>query len=1680
MTTQPPRPGDTLRSFDRGQQQRQQQDQQRRREQERQQREREAMTTPRQDVPRPGETLGIERRGPQRPTPERRDPRQQVEEARRIAAQERFTQAQEALGNRSIIEYVAQGGDLERLTDLGIDAETVATLRAIQPHLNGDGRTVDVPGALQAGVTPDVLGRVVDRRAVQQVQEALAAPTPTVEAPATPEAQDIPTDRPLPQQELSELPIGAALMQEAAQQPLTMPTPRPTGPVMPTAGQNLSQLSPDHINSLNRQAGLVQSIVIGGAAPGQDLNNAMRLAQQRANLAWSEFNENVSGLRSAYTVTIPQIQRQIGATQNRLNILNNIIRQGGGYGWGTSGWVTPENARSELSNYQAQLERQQADLQRWQAAQSEFDRYVQQLRPVLQETIRDSIEAVRRTVTAETLPAGVVRADPTRSTDEIQAVLQDVRTYEDLGRALEEGRVTQAELTSMGFSTEDVQQAQQVAQQASILARTGTTGEVAIQAFREGRATEADLAMAFSPSDAAQIVQIAAERRTTALELGLPEGASLEEINAEIRRRNAALEFRARVEAAEVTTPPEEELAVAPGRQESVISAVQELGPHAAVQQGRATAAEVTEVFGPDVFRATPVEDLAIDPGRTIPIRQDEAITELGRMGFTDQQGGVFVADAAMSGQDALLLQAGFTQGQIDQAVSQRITPTAEPMRRPAPGETLPVPAELQAQRDAARREIGTGILAMVGDRDVPAVARTVDEIAREELQGRRFQLMDNAIQDVQTGDLTPEQAREIFNALPEQPTEADIARANEIYTMHLRLASPAPIAGPFLGAIATARAWPEATPRQRTIDVALDTLGFVSLGLPAFTSARSVGAAAMPARLGFAAREVLAGEVVGAAPLILQPDRTVRAMGRTVWSPVEVVLTRGRRVPSAVEQIRHTPRILADPAEAARMPTDPSLIAPTPGGTLREMEAGIISPPDMKLAVNEAALNVMQRGRSDPVRAAEGSETLVHIRPSLIQDTLGHGATHASPDIRNILAGPVRVEGAEGGMFFSVAPHTRFADATSRGAAAPDLNAVTRLQDRAAQLERSNPGSPEAIRARREANEALQAWQEFDQNITPAAREMIERLELPNEPLPGMVLLNDPHLLSLLRGSEMLPDGSRTTGLVLGSPGNVPKIYRGLAEVEAVLPRGTVIPQASQRLDFIGPDGTRYAIAVIGDPLTAAQRARMGLRGPQAAMQNLVLPPVRLTFEGEDAVQALAMRADALRRAGQADEAARLQRQADLIAADAMEAGNALRVDNAAEAMRRADGLADMAGEARAAGNTRLASDFTAQANDARALGRQLTREVSSTRATVASLRAGQTAIAINERGELHARPGDATALDRVGRRGVDSLVPAEPDTPPDVGRLEEAPRLTPRQAGQRIGSLARLAEIAEDEPLTRAEQQRAAQLITDLGRADISGMPDRDIVEPRVVGDDVVRVGRAALAPDAPLQRDARGRFVRREPVVTPELTPARTSTPTAPPRTPDAPRTPDRPRVPTTPEMPRVPEVPRIPTPERPRIPGPTPTPVPGTTPRTTPGDLPDPDTFERDGDGRLNLRVIGFNRGFLDTKVDLVTGEARSVRDIPEVPQTELRRSIREMERSPDIPQTTRVRMGFHDAIFDRRGELVGWVDAKEPIPDELIERARRNNQGLRDRSLQSRPRTRNNNPFRSRGMGRRRF
>jgi len=845
------------------------------------------------------------------------------------------------------------------------------------------------------------------------------------------------------------------------------------------------------------------------------------------------------------------------------------------------------------------------------------------------------------------------------------------------------------------------------------------------------------------------------------------------------------------------------------------------------------------------------------------------------------------------------------------------------------------------------------------------------------ESANRQLRVVEEVIAKMESGELSIAEGTEIVNAIPAQPTDSDIQSAENLLTAQIRIAGTTPVAGAFIGPVATLRDWEKSGPIGRSVDITLDVIGVAGLVLPAVGAARTAGATTGIARAGKIAGAVTEAEILGPSLLLADPIGAARGTVRTLFDPAEVILRRARV--AGLEQSTQTLRLSAGGGSG-----DIGTLQSEEISTL--LRSGEISAVDVKNAVTEATGSLIN-GQPARVRIGQ-SEAFIEASVPAAQRTTGPAAFSASPDIRNVIGSGLDVQGSEGGLFVSFSPHTRFAEATSTGAKAPDLNSLTRLQDNANRLE--SAGSAGAAEARQEANKALASWESFNQRISPQTRQLIEQGNLPNEPVPGIIWIRDQQLLSQLQGSESLPGGARAVSL--GDPGNVPKIFQGKAEFEQVLPNGAKLPAASQTLFMRGIDGKRYGIAVIGKPLTSTEIAALKISGSSAAVQNVFAPPISIRSASLDSSQQLLRQADSLKAeatiaetAGDLRRAESLLERSDIARAqgiravvDSADTANILRIDSAQDADLRADELQRISANVLPIDNrvtSEYIRDLRAQAAGARAAS-EIIRDV------VGDIEQGRNLIAsdVGPGGNENVRirtnqPSDERSVLRsIGGNDI----PSRRDS------LDGLERLTP--------------EAASPTPRTPG----------------IS--PDQERLNTPV-----------ELTP------------VSRAPVETPEL--ARIAAPPIPPRRqeilPLPVRPPVRRRIPGRPDAPDQVRVPSDVTPPRIRVPDPTDTP-PFVPPQTPPRRSSD-DSQEDDISTAQNLRSAGINRGFLDTTVDFTTGQVRTFQDLPFVPEGPTRGTFTPLTFSEAEPSLQRIPWGANDLIIGPFGRFK-WIKAKSAMPD----------------------------------------
>ncbi len=80
----------------------------------------------------------------------------------------------------------------------------------------------------------------------------------------------------------------------------------------------------------------------------------------------------------------------------------------------------------------------------------------------------------------------------------------------------------------------------------------------------------------------------------------------------------------------------------------------------------------------------------------------------------------------------------------------------------------------------------------------------------------------------------------------------------------------------------------------------------------------------------------------------------------------------------------------------------------------------------------------------------------------------------------------------------------------------------------------------------------------------------------------------------------------------------------------------------------------------------------------------------------------------------------------------------------------------------------------------------------------------------------------------------------------------------------------------------------------------------------------------------------------------------------------------------------------------------------------------------------------MRVVGINRGVLDTTVDLTTGRVRTFGDLAEVPEGPTRKTFTPLSFGFETPTIQRVKWGALD-LFLGPNESFQWDKAGGPLP-----------------------------------------
>lgn len=973
--------------------------------------------------------------------------------------------------------------------------------------------------------------------------------------------------------------------------------------------------------------------------------------------------------------------------------------------------------------------------------------------------------------------------------------------------------------------------------------------------------------------------------------------------------------------------------------------------------------ATTEQVLALEQLRARQMDARLRPPPGIGPVAESERLSaeqQLVEAGVIDSQGGIFVLDALEAGiPEETLLAAGLTQGQINTAkvaptlaatpgeIPERPLapgfPTAEPRLRPEPGETLPVPEDIEAIQARLNRGafVGEQIrrispLGIVGD--VVPVSNPF-----EASLVRRAELVNAYVEAVQTGDLTPEEARGLIRDLPANVTPEDWAAARAGLGEFLSTRAAAlPVAGLGFAATGTFLRWDQLSPGQRAVELGLLIPYALGVGSGARIASRQAGALAGREQAAFIGNALAEQEIAFARGLINRPVQTAtEAVRLGIINPLEAgvhaVATQARlpntRLPAirllGLEDNVTTMRIAA----RERFPGDIQS-APMPEGLWEQVKSKQVTPDAIQAAMDRTTLNIMRTGRSDrvPVLRVDGTPTdyAPVVRPSALHEAAERGfAFSGTPDGRIGML-PEGFTVNEGMLYFSVNPHSRFTAATATGRPI--------------------------------------VW-------TPDELARFRELGL-NDPIPTSYVFSGDDLLSQLEPSALL-NGRQVPA---STPGSRLKLHGGRAESEAVAPPGVKTGPAVQRFFLRDSAGNRVQVLVFGEPLTPAEVARLSIRAGYASFRNIVSPSVKWGYAGTDA-----------RLSRDAQRAGRTIRFSD----DAQYLDDYAR--RSAQASRNLQQAGDTEGALDAAFEGAMARRALVETHPRGGSFGFIEGDFISTRE-----RDGITT-PVQDRLGMAIGIRDEEAPEGVSGTGIAPGIPletADMDRSLDIGVLPGDIRPN-RSRDMDVGILLSLADRAIEGQLSRAEVQQARDIIARLEAQPLSERQQQDVQRaadtiratieggpaiPRAEGPRIPATGKPTRLPEAP-------------------GIPGIPRAPGAP-RVPGVPAVPGIPRVPEIPRVPGVPAVPRTPTAEPPRIPGVPGRPgfPPGVPPRPPirPPGLPLPGAEEEpptEEEGRVPIpRIVGVHHGNWERIYDLATGQVTLVGDDPRIPNVPSRQSF----------------------------------------------------------------------------------
>ncbi len=356
-----------------------------------------------------------------------------------------------------------------------------------------------------------------------------------------------------------------------------------------------------------------------------------------------------------------------------------------------------------------------------------------------------------------------------------------------------------------------------------------------------------------------------------------------------------------------------------------------------------------------------------------------------------------------------------------------------------------------------------------------------------------------------------------------------------------------------------TIRTWNESPNWARALRAASDILFVVPI--------LGQAGAATRAGVGFttAAKNITISTVTGVPRALRHPLRTVQKTAEPIVDTLNPRLVGAGgnltvrdstiRLP-AVKGFQATPGDLKVPASNLQgLDVETGLV--TAGGRLKNTISasdlrGIPEEPAILAAMEWRDQVTLQAIQGKPANAPLPFGEGAILTPE-IQRRVGPAAIHNTPDLRPWLLGNEVGEGGVGDLYFAPGVMSRFVKQTASG----------------------------KIRV------------EFD-DLPRRVQDAVTLGQISSEPIPGALLIRDPDLLAQLAGSN--------------------KLWQGSAEIELTLKAGVQIPPPSQFLYFRDAAGRKVTLAVVGEPFSPVELAKMKILGAGDTIKSIFSRPGQVT----------------------------------------------------------------------------------------------------------------------------------------------------------------------------------------------------------------------------------------------------------------------------------------------------------------------------------------------------------------------------------------------------------------------------------------------------------------------------------